>query len=252
MKASQLLYYFFFVWYACGLVLLSLDILPPALEWANVVFLILAGSLGGIYLAEAYGVKKGIFLSLMIIIFSIFAEHLGVKYGILFGDYYYTKDFGPQAAGVPIVIGFAWLMVTAGSHAISKAIFKSAAGCIVFASMLAVLMDAILDPVAFKVKEYWVWEHKGPYYDIPFSNFLGWLIVSLVLHSLLYITVRGKMTIRPASVWEGRAVLVYYLVLFMFILLAVLNSLWLASAIVLLPAVFVLILYFHRKKRAAL
>lgn len=54
--------------------------------------------------------------------FSIFAEHLGVEYGILFGDYYYTQDFGPKLIGVPIAIGFAWLMVIASSHALAKVI----------------------------------------------------------------------------------------------------------------------------------
>lgn len=249
MKIDLFLYYFFFVWYFCGLVLLAFDILPSYLEWANVVFLILVGVLGAVYFIEKYGARKGLVLSLVIIFLSIFAEHLGVKYGILFGDYYYTKDFGPKIADVPIAIGFAWLMVTAGSHAISKALYlrKHPIAYVLTASLLAVLMDCIIDPVAFKIKEYWVWQHNGFYYDIPFSNFAGWFLVSLVLHSILYITVSKKFFL--PSIWESRMVLIFFLVLAMFVLLAAINNMWLAACVTVIPSLVVLIFYARAKKR---
>ncbi|WP_338780984.1 carotenoid biosynthesis protein [Metabacillus sp. FJAT-52054] len=251
MKADHWLYVFFLIWYGCGVILLGFDILPVWLEWANVVFLIVAGILGGVYFHHTYGPKMGIGLSLTVILLSIFAEHLGVEYGILFGDYYYTKDFGPQILGVPVAIGFAWLMVIGGSHAILKAVLPHAP-IIVFSAiggLLAVLIDLIIDPVAAEVKEYWVWTAESFYYNIPFSNFSGWFITAFVLH--LIIGLAGKERYTPVPLWQNRITAVYFLVLFMFALLAALHSLWLAVGFSMVPAVLVLASYIFSVKRGS-
>ncbi|MDR0136396.1 carotenoid biosynthesis protein [Metabacillus idriensis] len=228
MKLDQSIYYFFLFWYACGVILLSFDILPPALEWANVVFLIAAGIIGGIYFIRSYGQTKGLAISALIVFFSIFAEHLGVEYGILFGDYYYTQDFGPKLIGVPIAIGFAWLMVIASSHALAKVIAynQNVILYVLTGSFLAVLMDLIIDPVAYEVKEYWVWQAESFYYNIPFSNFAGWFIVAFILHFAIYLIVHKEIT--TYNLWHSRMILVFGLIQAMFILLALINQLWLA------------------------
>lgn len=41
-RAHQL----FLFWFAVGVVLVGFDLLPPWLEWANTVFLVLAGVMG--------------------------------------------------------------------------------------------------------------------------------------------------------------------------------------------------------------
>lgn len=249
MKIDQSIYYFFLFWYACGVVLLSFDILPPALEWANVVFLIAAGLIGGIYFVRSYGTSKGLSISAIIVFFSIFAEHLGVEYGILFGDYYYTQDFGPKLIGVPIAIGFAWLMVIASSHALAKVIAykKNVLIYVLTGSLLAVLMDLIIDPVAYEVKEYWVWQAESFYYNIPFSNFAGWFIVAFILHAFIYFLVHSEMN--KSGVWHSRMVLVFILMQAMFILLALISKLWLAVTATLVLTAAALAVYYYSLKR---
>lgn len=251
MKLDHYIYYFFLFWYACGVILLSFDILPPALEWANVVFLIAAGIIGGIYFIRTYGPSKGFAISAVIVFFSIFAEHLGVQYGILFGDYYYTQDFGPKLIGVPIAIGFAWLMVIASSHALAKVIaFKQ--HFLVYTltgSIIAVLMDLIIDPVAYKVKEYWIWESESIYYNIPFSNFAGWFIVAFILHLAIYFIVHKDIASR--NLWHNRMILVFILIQAMFILLALISKLWLAVIMTGALSALVLIGYYFSLKRFA-
>ncbi|TXC90795.1 carotenoid biosynthesis protein [Metabacillus litoralis] len=228
MKIDELTFKLFLVWYFVGIILLTFDLIPPALEWANVVFLILSGLIGGIYFIKSFGINLGLSLSLIIVFFSIFAEHIGVEYGLLFGDYYYTSDFGPKLIGVPIAIGFAWLMVIAGSHAISSVITKKQQFIpyTIIASLLAVLIDLVIDPVAYEVKNYWVWNAESFYYNIPMSNFIGWFIVAFILHSVIYLlSLKAKRTI---TIWHSRIVTVYFLVLAMFLLLSLFNGLWLA------------------------
>ncbi|WP_170289430.1 carotenoid biosynthesis protein [Metabacillus lacus] len=242
-------FYFFLVWYACGVILLSFDILPPWLEWANAVFLMAAGLLGGAYFIMSYGLLKGLLLSLGVIFGSIFAEHVGVKYGIIFGDYYYTKDFGPQMIGVPAAIGFAWLMIIAASHSITKTLFpQRTLFYLLPASLITVLIDLIIDPVAFEVKKYWIWEEGSSfYYNIPFSNFLGWFIVAFLLHTMIYLSVKKEW--KQENIWDRRIVIVYFLVMGMFLLLAAIHGLWMAVAFTAVPAALVLYLYYKKLEK---
>ena len=43
-------------------------------------------------------------------------------------------------------------------------------------STLGVMYDLFTDPVAVALKV-WVWSYDGPWYGVPTSNFIGWLIM---------------------------------------------------------------------------
>lgn len=249
MKIDELTFKLFLIWYYVGIILLTFDLIPPSLEWANVVFLFLSGLIGGIYFIKSFGPKLGLIISFIIVFFSIFAEHIGVEYGLLFGDYYYTSDFGPKLIGVPIAIGFAWLMVIAGSHAISSVITKKQHffPYTILASLLAVLIDLVIDPVAYEVKNYWIWNAESFYYNIPMSNFIGWFIVAFALHSVIYLlSLKAKQIM---SIWHFRIVTVYFLVLAMFLLLSLFNGLWLAVCITGLFTLITFIAYMRNRQQ---
>ncbi|MET1030460.1 carotenoid biosynthesis protein [Domibacillus tundrae] len=89
--------------------------------------------------------KKRLALSLFIISWSIAVESFKDETGLIFGHYYYEKDFGVHVAGVPVTIGFAWLMVITTSLAlISPQGEKRHAAYPVLASLLAVAMDLVV------------------------------------------------------------------------------------------------------------
>ncbi|MCD5322474.1 MULTISPECIES: carotenoid biosynthesis protein [Pontibacillus] len=242
---------FFVFWYVCGFILLSFDLIPPALEWANAVFLIVAGSIGGIYFVKRFGGIIGSLYSLFIVAFSIAVEHFGVQYHLWFGSYHYEQDFGPMISGVPITIGFAWLMVIAGSHEIARVIAPQGKSFFLLflltGSLLAVSIDLILDPVAYHVKEYWIWDEPGMYYSIPFSNFMGWFFLSLLFHLIGYPAI-VKSQSEPR--WEFRMFLVFEGVQGMFVWLAILGQLWFASIVV--GSVMFFTITFYIKKRRSL
>ncbi|MGM0845753.1 MAG: carotenoid biosynthesis protein [Bacillota bacterium] len=254
LSGENSLYYFFLFWYACGVVLLSFDLLPASLQWANAVFLILAGLVGSVYFFTAYGKSTGAFFTIVIFSISMLAEGLGVHFGFLFGSYNYTSDFGWQLWGVPIAIGFAWLLVISTSHVIAgllTSIFsrrKSAGQFILYlliGTIFTVGMDLIIDPVAFRVKQYWIWdEGLAFYYGIPLQNFIGWFLLALFFHLIIYIVLimQNKWSEKVSGYRSKRIVLLYILVSGMFMLLGLLNGLWLASLlafIFIMAAVFV-------------
>ncbi|TKI72556.1 carotenoid biosynthesis protein [Lysinibacillus mangiferihumi] len=229
MRWQHYIFYFFLIWYSFGVILVGFNLLPTWLEWANSVFIITAGVLGVIYFVRGFGAIYGVSISTLIFITTFIVEYLGSTHAILFGSYHYTQYFAPNLFGVPIAIGFAWIMVIATSHAIVHIVrlpnrwIRS-----IIASLLAVVFDLVLDPVSFKVKEYWVWEQSGYYYDIPLTNFLGWFLTALVLH--IVIGLYGNL-LNPDKQWQRRMVLLYSLMICMFAFIALLNKLYLAAII---------------------
>lgn len=220
----------FIFWYIIGVLLLSFDLLPSWLEWANAVFLILAGALGALYFMRRFGIGIGLSLSAFIFISTFIVEGAGAKADFLFGSYDYTERFAPNLFGVPIAIGFAWIMVVATSHVAARWIFPK--GGILYAvagGIGAVIMDLIIDPVAYEVKGYWIWEDTGWYYGIPWTNFFGWFVVSFVLHFLIDLLMKRKGWDISGGVPEKRMLLLYGLMIAMFILLGLINGLYLAA-----------------------
>ena len=255
------LFRFFVFWYGCGLILLTFDILPPSLEWANAVFLVLTGVLGAVFLIRQYGVSIGLVLSFLIVIITFLIEGAGVHYGILFGDYYYNPDFGLILFEVPFTIGAAWLMVISTTHVIARAFsFRVPNKMLewfvytIVGSVAAVIMDIVLDPVAFQVKEYWVWTAGGFYYDIPLSNFVGWFVLAFILHTVVFLTLllTKRWTGFVHRYWQPRMVWLYIMVLVMFLVLAVTHGLWLAVGISLLLSIILFIGYFKWKENPTL
>lgn len=248
-KWKDRIYLLFLFWYAVGVILVGFDLLPSWLEWANSVFLVLAGLVGVLYFYHLFPVGKATIVVLVIYIFSSFMEYLGSAYGILFGEYDYTERFGYKLFGlIPFTIGFAWLLVIGSTHALAKRIMPSGGiGYVVLGSAAAVVMDLIIDPVAFKANEYWIWQEGGVYYDIPWTNFMGWFVVAFLLHAIIW--GMEKKEERPSGYkkWEQRAYWLYGMMIFMFIVTAMAaGGLWGAIA---LSLSLTIILYLMAERR---
>lgn len=220
----------FIFWYIVGVILLSFDLLPSWLEWANAVFLILSGMLGALYFTRRFGTAIGLSLSAFIFLSTFIVEGAGAKTDFLFGSYDYTERFAPSVFGVPIAIGFAWIMVVATSHVAARWMFPKGGVLYALAGGIgAVIMDLIIDPVAYQVKGYWIWEDTGWYYGIPWTNFFGWFVVSFVLHLIIDGLMKRKGWNINAETPEKRMLLLYGLMIAMFILLGFIHGLWLAA-----------------------
>ncbi|PYZ98521.1 hypothetical protein CR205_08020 [Alteribacter lacisalsi] len=249
-KTDRYLFRFFIFWYICGVFLLSFDLVPPWLEWANVVFLITAGFLAMLFFYRTYGKILGLVLIGGIFILSMALESFGVATGLFFGNYEYRTDFGPKMIGVPVTIGFAWVMVIATSHVLMKPVTNATGkfAIIVYpvlGAFTATAMDLIIDPVAYDVKEYWVWLEGGFYYGIPFSNYAGWFILSFILHLIVFIlTKRHKGWQTDSSEWSFRMAWLYGMMTAMFMAVAVVNGLFLAFFTTLAALIIVYTFYF--------
>ncbi|MEO1051600.1 MAG: carotenoid biosynthesis protein [Bacteroidota bacterium] len=111
------------------------------------------------------------------------SEFLGVQFGLIFGDYSYGWVLGPKVSGVPLVIGFNWLIVIYSSASISS-LFKVPKWLrVILIATLAVFLDFFIEPVAIKY-DFWSWQQVS----VPIENYIGWFGISAILaFTLVYL-----------------------------------------------------------------
>ena len=118
--------------------------------------------------------------SLLIYILGFCAEWIGVHQHWLFGDYFYGKTLGPKLAGVPLIIGVNWFLLSYSAGVLMqrsrvKAIWLRILG----GAAVLVLLDLVIEPVATRL-DYWHWANC----NIPFKNYLCWFFVSITMLSI--------------------------------------------------------------------
>ena len=132
--------------------------------------------------------KKSKIGLMLIFLFGLIVEILGVNYGLFFGEYSYGANLGPKIYEVPYVIGFNWVLLIIATGSISdklikgKEIYK-----ILFGSFLMVLVDLLIEKSAPKLD---FWEFLIS--PVPFSNYLWWFIFSLCFQYIFFKTVKTK------------------------------------------------------------
>jgi len=139
---------------------------------------------------------------------SLSAELAGVRTGLIFGRYVYNDVLGPKFLGdVPYVIPLAWFMMVYPAYVIAslaldgQPIFKGGPlGRLLFFALVAAMImtawDLTLDPYMVDVPEAWTWQDSGPYFGIPFHNYVGWVATTFVVF-LVYVTLERKLPLRP-------------------------------------------------------
>ncbi|RAY13853.1 carotenoid biosynthesis protein [Actinomadura craniellae] len=113
------------------------------------------------------------------------AEWVGVRTGVPFGEYGYSATLRPQVGGVPVVVALAWGGMGLAAHAVAVAVAPAGGLARIGTGALALTAwDLFLDPQMVRLG-LWTWADHGPYRGIPVSNFLGWLLVSLLVMAVI-------------------------------------------------------------------
>jgi putative membrane protein len=162
---------------------------------------------------------------------ALLAEASSIRTGIPFGWYYYvptTVDRELWIAGVPFFdsISFPFLLVS--SYALAWWILSAGHGervqddrrirlrprpwrHLALATVLFVLADVIIDPVALRGDRWFLgriygYPEPGVYFGVPLANFLGWGVVGVAATSLYHAWER-RQSARPTAVFRGCALL---------------------------------------------
>jgi len=156
-------------------------------------------------LYQAWGLPRTFSVFILVAGLAYCAELLGVTTGLPFGKYHYTSILQPQLAGVPVLIPLAWMMMLPPAWAVAELITGASGRAISFLLVTALAFtawDLFLDP-QMVLWNFWHWDVSGPYFGIPLSNYLGWLLVSVFL----------SFIVKPKELPSGPLSLVYVLTL---------------------------------------
>ncbi len=130
------------------------------------------------------------------------AEALGVNFGLVFGQYYYSKMLGISLFGVPFLAALAWEPIVYAAFCMGDMLSTNLPGYKIFPRRTASILwmaaigalattawDMMIDPIAVS-QGWWVWVDGGPYVPyvvngVPIQNFVGWLGVAFLIN-LIY------------------------------------------------------------------
>ena len=132
---------------------------------------------------------KNYLLLISVYLIGFFSEWLGVNGGYIFGDYLYGQSLGLKFAGVPLLIGANWLLLSLASREVVGRFFQSPFFVVVVSALVMVGIDYIIEPVAPKL-DFWSWSGGS----IPFSNYRDWFAVS-VINQLVLLNIRPQKKI---------------------------------------------------------
>lgn len=158
--------------YLFGLIFHVVDFTLPYMLMLTPPVLLVCG-LAAVYPASREGNRSLIIWALLTYLVTLTLEIVGVKTGMVFGEYHYGPVLGLKLMGVPLVIGFNWLIVVLGAVRLTEKLTPShfLAGLLVGAT--SVVYDYALEPVAIGL-DYWQW-HAG---RIPLQNYIAWFLIA--------------------------------------------------------------------------
>lgn len=133
--------------------------------------------------------KNQIFALLLIFLIGMLSEFIGVNYGLIFGEYIYGNNLGFKLFGVPFLIGLNWVILTVICANIVSFLIKnnSIIQIIILGTLLMLFMDFVMEPIAPKLD---LWKFKN--LVVPTSNYIGWLIISILTQTIYNIQFKEK------------------------------------------------------------
>ncbi|MCW2679126.1 MAG: hypothetical protein JWM62_527 [Frankiales bacterium] len=136
---------------------------------------------------------------------GLLAESLGTSTGFPFGDYDYAGSLGWKLLSVPVVIPLAWAMMAYPCLLVGQRLARSRLGAAAVGGLGLAAWDLFLDPQMVEAG-HWTWSDVqlalpgSP--GIPASNYLGWLLVAVLMVGVLQLLPRHDADDRvPAALF---------------------------------------------------
>lgn len=99
-----------------------------------------------------------------------------------FGEYHYTSWLGPKIAGhVPYFIPPSWFAMSIVSLDLARRVTKKRWAYVLLGTTFMVIWDVALDPAMNRAFPFWEYAADGFFYGMPFSNWCGWFVVTLLI-----------------------------------------------------------------------
>jgi putative membrane protein len=135
----------------------------------------------------AFGARFAFSFLFLTFAYALAVEIIGSKTGWPFGTYKYDHSLGFSIADVPLLVPFAWMMLTYPLLIAARKVGKS--WVFLYGGLGLMTWDLFLDPQMVAANR-WSWKFSGasiPFAkEIPLSNSAGWLFTGMGLMALLH------------------------------------------------------------------
>lgn len=166
----------------------------------GVVYMLLGTAAVALYAYRTLGLGTWLGFMVPAVGLSLCSELLGTSTGFPFGHYRYLSGLGYKIAGlVPFTIPLSWFYLGCCAYLIARVGLETRlnlprwmqlGGAIALGSLLLTAWDFVLDPAMSQADvPFWVWEQVGPFFGMPYQNFVGWFgtgIVFMTVATLLW------------------------------------------------------------------
>jgi isopentenyl-diphosphate delta-isomerase type 1 len=149
-------------------------------------------------------------------------ETFALLTGYPYGRFAYSDLAGYRLFGVvPWTVAFAWTPLVLAAYACAAKFLDSPLLRVLGAASLLVVIDLVLDPGAVAVG---LWRYDSPvgFYEVPFSNFVGWFVTGLIAATALEVYVRKTRPLLPVPLQLASSA---FLILFFWTCVAVFKTL---------------------------
>ncbi|MGB0429123.1 MAG: carotenoid biosynthesis protein [Bacteroidia bacterium] len=133
-----------------------------------------------LFFHQKWYLKEAVWM-LLVFVVGFFIEVLGVKTGVIFGEYSYGKTLGIKLFEVPITMGVNWLLMSYTSVKLITQIKAPAVVKGLLAGLIMVSIDFVMEPVAIEF-DFWTWSES----KIPIKNYIAWFAVGSFLNILYF------------------------------------------------------------------
>lgn len=155
-----------------------------------------ATAIVGLY-HKPYSIKF-LFTCFMIYVGGYLIEWIGIKTGVIFGEYEYGEGLGFRVDGVPPIMGVNWLLLVYSVTHIIRRITMNKWLIAALGASLMVIYDLFLEPAAINYN-FWDWHTD----TIPIQNYIAWWIGGFVFISYLNFAITNwtKNPLAEAIFW---------------------------------------------------
>ncbi len=190
---------------------------------------------------------QNVMLASIIIAFIAGVAHtIGALTAIPFGPYVYTAQIGQQLFyPLPWSVPLIWIVAMLASRGVARLILRPwrktqtyGFRLIGLTVLLAVVLDAGLEPFATLVKHYWFWNPtklKLDWYGAPWVNFLGWAVTALLMLAFATPSLINKKP-RPQPPPDYSPLAVWLLLNVLFATGVAMRHLWPAAGLIALDS----------------
>lgn len=131
--------------------------------------------------------RRAAFGVLALVTYTYAVEVVGVLTGVPYGEFVYGVSLGPMFAGVPLALPVFFIPLVINAYLLCVLLLDERASSryvrLVVVTAAVVAMDIVLDPGAVALG-FWSFE-SGGFYDVPASNYAGWMLSAVVTVVLL-------------------------------------------------------------------